>query len=133
MKKVVTVAALLALTVLAPMNAGAVHTGWFADESASGIKNPVGSDAAAKKEGKNIYDQNCAKCHGEDGKGKGVSTASMQAELPDFTDKEIAGAETEGDWFWKVRVGLFEMPPFQLVLSDEEIWKAVSYIRTMSQ
>ena len=75
----------------------------------------------------------CATCHGISGRGGGASAGSLQIELPDFSNKEIAAQETDGEWFWKIRTGLFEMPPFQVILSDDDIWKVTTYVRTLAQ
>ncbi len=111
----------------------ALHTGWTADEGAEKLKNPFASDAGAVAEGKKIYEENCAKCHGAEGKGKGASSMSLQIELPDFSDKDMSHAETDGEWFWKIRTGQFEMPPFQLKIKDDEVWKVITYIRTLAK
>ncbi len=133
MKNIVVSLIFLVLATAFSKNVEAVHTGWFAPDETARLKNPFDSKAGAVAEGKKIYDKNCAKCHGAKGKGDGVSAGSMQIELPDFTNKEVTSAETDGNWFWKTRTGQFEMPPFQLILKDEEIWKAIVYIRTMAK
>ncbi len=134
MKKIVAAAVITAvLTMISFVNsAEAIHTGWFAPDWASELKNKFTgkSDAA---EGKKIYKKNCAKCHGTSGRGGGPSAGSLQIELPDFSNKEIAAQESDGEWFWKIRTGLFEMPPFQVILSDDDIWKVTTYVRTLAQ
>ncbi|HEB73298.1 MAG TPA: c-type cytochrome [Nitrospirae bacterium] len=123
--------ALFAFTLLD--NAEAIHNGWFAPDEVVGQKNPFLSDKGALAEGKKVYKKNCMKCHGPSGKGDGASAGSLQIELPDFSDKGITMEETDGAWFWKVRVGQFEMPPFQLALKDDQIWKAIIYVRSLAK
>jgi mono/diheme cytochrome c family protein len=121
---------LIALVVSAS-NVAAIHTGWGAPDETINIKNPYASKSSAASEGKKVYLENCEMCHGKNGKGDGSSALSLQIELPDFTDKEMTMLETDGQWFWKVRNGLFEMPPFQLALTDDQIWKSIVFIRTL--
>ncbi|VAX24435.1 hypothetical protein MNBD_NITROSPINAE04-1933 [hydrothermal vent metagenome] len=132
--KNVMIAAIFALFAFALLdNAEAIHTGWFAPDEVTGQKNPFLSDKGALAEGKKIYKKNCMKCHGPSGKGDGASAGSLQIELPDFSDKSITMEETDGAWFWKVRVGQFEMPPFQLILKDDQVWKAIIYVRSLAK
>ncbi len=133
MNKTVIIAAVAFIAIAFTISAEAVHTGWFAPANTKSLKNPFASNASAVTEGEAVYKVNCNKCHGPEGKGKGVSAGSLQIELPDFSDKEIAGEETDGEWFWKIRAGQFEMPPFQLELTDEQIWKVLVYVRTLAK
>jgi len=134
LKKIVLATAIIfAITFLFLENAMAVHTGWFAPDETASLKNPFISEKGAGAEGKKIYDKNCAKCHGLSGKGEGESAGSLQIELPDFSNKEVSMVESDGEWFWKIRTGQFEMPPFQLILKDDEVWKAIVHIRTLGK
>lgn len=132
--KNITIAAVLALfAFLMVTDAEAVHNGWFAPDEVTDQKNPFVSDKGALAAGKKVYDEHCAKCHGATGKADGASAGSLQIELPDFSDKEVTAEETDAAWFWKIRVGQFEMPPFQLILKDGQVWKAIIYIRSLAK
>lgn len=128
---IAVVFALFALTLIT--NAEAVHTGWFAPDEVVNEKNPLLGAKGALAEGKKIYADNCAKCHGASGKGDGASSGSLQIELPDFSNKEITTEETDAAWFWKIKVGQFEMPPYQLTLKDDQVWKAIIYVRSLAK
>lgn len=121
------------MAIVMVKSAEAMHTGWFAADYADEIKLPIPANSSNMEEGKKIFAENCAKCHGKSGKGDGWSSASMQVELPDLSDKAALDAESDGALFWKIRTGQFEMPPFQLVLKDEEIWKTVVYLRSLAK
>lgn len=132
--KNVMIAAVFALFVFTLMaNAEAVHNGWFAPDEVVDQKNPFLSHKGALAEGKKIYAEHCSKCHGPSGKADGASSGSLQIELPDFSDKEVTTVETDAAWFWKIRVGQFEMPPFQLVLKDDQVWKVIIYVRSLAK
>src|SRR4030095_6291387 len=45
-----------------------------------------------------IFKNNCAPCHGPDGKGSPQSVIGFDAPLPDFTDCSTNTVEPFGDW-----------------------------------
>ena len=51
---------------------------WIAPEDAKTMKNPVFPTIEVIAEGKNIYMQGCAPCHGEKGKGNGPSSRALK-------------------------------------------------------
>jgi mono/diheme cytochrome c family protein len=81
--------------------------------------------------GKAIYAENCAPCHGETGMGDGPQSAMLQGQnvtvaalgLPEF-----AQAKAPAAWYQIVTQGNLErfMPPFSS-LSDQERWDVVAY------
>lgn len=135
MRKIVAMAITVAvITLFAFVNsAQAIHTGWFAPDWASELKNRFAGKPDAAAAGKEIYKKNCDKCHGTSGQGGGASAGSLQIELPDFSNKEVTAEESDGEWFWKIKTGQFEMPPFQIILSDDDVWEVIVHIRTLAQ
>ena len=93
------------------------------------------STAAAPRSGEQIYRAACAACHGRDGTGNPQSRVGFDTPLPDFTDCSFATPEAEADWFAIVHEGgpvrAFDrrMPSFAGALSDDEILRAVRYVR----
>lgn len=99
-------------------------------------------DAAA---GAAVYAANCVTCHGADGRGRGESAAALNPKPRDFTSGVYyidgnADAETGSDvdlarviaWGPGTFGGSSAMPPWQRVLSDEEIRNVVAYIQSLS-
>lgn len=91
--------------------------------------------------GKKIYDVNCAHCHGEAGDGNGFGAPHLSPAPRDFTTAQFkfrttaTGAlPTDDDLFRIVSRGLngTGMPPWQYLLTDEERWAVVDYIKTFS-
>ena len=78
----------------------------------------------------------CVTCHGKDGKGIG-KIPGLVGKLPrDFTDKAWQEVRTDGELFWILKNGSpgTDMAPFiPLVLTEEEAWQVVLYIRSFSQ
>lgn len=135
MRKFVTAVVTAAFLILFTFVGGAeaIHTGWFAPDWVSELKNKFAGKSDAAEAGMKTYYKNCAKCHGTSGRGGGPSAGSLQIELPDFSNKEVTAEESDGEWFWKIRTGKFEMPPFQIILSDDDIWKVITHLRTLAQ
>ena len=78
----------------------------------------------------------CVTCHGKDGKGIG-KIPGLVGKLPrNFTDKVWQAARTDGELFWILKNGSpgTDMAPFiPLVLTEEEAWHVVLYIRSFGQ
>jgi mono/diheme cytochrome c family protein len=83
-----------------------------------------------------LYKAACSTCHGPDGRGNPISHVGFDVELPDFTDCAFATPEVDQDWATIVRLGgparAFDrhMPAFGEALSEEDIARALSHVRT---
>jgi len=95
--------------------------------------------AAMVSKGKAVFDANCASCHGDAGAGDGKCSAFLLPHPRNFTTgtfrfKTTAGGDlpTDEDLFRTVSVGLHGtgMPPWRFLLSEEERWAVVSYVKT---
>ncbi|MBK5281389.1 MAG: cytochrome c [Nitrospiraceae bacterium] len=81
----------------------------------------------------------CVTCHGKDGKGLGgdIEPGIVKGPLPrNFTDKDWQAARTDGELFWILKNGSkgTAMAPFiPLVLTEEEAWQVLRYVRSFGQ
>lgn len=81
----------------------------------------------------------CRTCHGIDGKGLGpdINPDNFRGPLPrNFTDNEWQTVRTDGELFWILKNGSkgTAMAPFiPLVLTEEEAWKVISYVRSFGR
>jgi mono/diheme cytochrome c family protein len=105
-----------------------------------------GSTNQSINEGQELYSQNCAACHGSDGRGDGVFALdpsitpepdSMEDELahpPDFTDPvHMYGASSALLQGKIIRGGMGTgMPSWGQILSEEESWALTDYLWTFS-
>ena len=110
---------------------GANAGNWTAPPAAKNLQNPFKDNAAAIQAGKKIFGQQCATCHGSSGKGDGPAGKYLGKKLPDFSSESFT-QQTDGEIFWKISNGNAPMPAFQQLLSEEQRWQLVSYIRTFA-
>ncbi len=108
-------------------------------KEALSYKAPFGDARKAPSEivaaGKALYDGkgSCHLCHGISGKSDGPA-AHMQKHLPtDFTNCVFQKTREDGELFWIIKYGspgTGMQPLIPALLSEEEGWKVVAYVRT---
>jgi mono/diheme cytochrome c family protein len=86
--------------------------------------NPFAGNTDAVAAGRNLYLNNCAKCHGQDATGKGSRPSLRSQRLRQATDGEIA---------WIVKNGnLYKGMPSWGGLPEQERWQIEAYIRSLN-
>ncbi len=95
----------------------------------AGQINPLSADAASA--GADIFKVNCESCHGPQGHGDGPAGAAL-----DPAPKNLADLQSQvGDdyLFWRISTGKegTSMVAWKGILTDEQIWQAVAFIRTL--
>lgn len=83
------------------------------------------------RRGQRAFAAYCSVCHGLDGQKTGVPFAeAMSPPVPSLAAPEIQ-AYTDGQLKWIIENGLFPsgMPASRGLLSDEEMWRIVRYLR----
>ena len=95
------------------------------------MSNPVAADENSISQGKSLYQKNCQSCHGVSGKGNGPGAVSLNLPPADLSDSSLWN-QTDGELFWKITQGKKPMPRFGKMLSDEQRWNVVNYIRTLA-
>ncbi len=102
---------------------------WMAPEAAAARKNPVKADKASIARGQATFKQNCAVCHGAAGRGDGPAGAALNPKPADLA--AMAGEHPDGDFAWKIENGRGAMPPWKGVLTQNQIWDSVNYIKSL--
>lgn len=93
--------------------------------------------AADPAEGKKLYSQFCASCHGESGKGDGPASAALNPKPRNHTDKEYMAKLSDEDMMKVIKEGGTSvgkspiMPPWGAALKDDQVKDVVAYIRTL--
>ncbi len=102
---------------------------WVAPASAKSLKNPFSGNSSINK-GKSIYKTRCVVCHGDKGKGDGPAGKALNPPPADHTAAAVQ-SQTDGELFWKISEGRGPMVGWKLILSEEERWHLVNYLRTL--
>src|SRR5512142_159383 len=82
--------------------------------------------------GKAIFAEKCAGCHGATGMGDGPQGIQLGVTVPAFGLPEVARPGTLADWYTTVTRGNMErlMPPFAS-LTDQQRWDVVAYAMSL--
>ncbi|HEY9716303.1 MAG TPA: cbb3-type cytochrome c oxidase subunit II [Trichormus sp.] len=99
------------------------------------------ADASANA-GRGIYQQNCASCHGLDGRGDGPNAISLEKKPPNLT-RPFYKQYPDEFWFYRITEGVpgTRMPrwgdggslgdPRSGILTHEQRWYLVAYLKTL--
>ena len=97
-----------------------------------GARNPLSPDAKTISEGQTLYQDNCASCHGPTGMGDGEVAKSLNPspallaymiQMPMAVDEYMLWSVSDGGEAFGTA-----MPAFKDVLTNDEIWKIVTYM-----
>jgi len=95
------------------------------------VKNPLPATSENIAEGKEAFSHYCIACHGLDGQNTGVPFAeNIAPPVPSLASSDVQ-SYTDGQLKWVIDKGIFPsgMPASKGILTDEEIWSTVLYIR----
>ena len=98
-------------------------------------KNPLNDNAAEVADGKEAFSHYCVACHGMDGQNTGVPFADrMSPSVPSLAGQDVQ-SYTDGQLKWIIDNGIWPsgMPGSKNILSDDEIWSIVVYLRHLPQ
>ncbi len=123
--------ALLAFTAVSIIDGHCAPPPWVAPASASSQRNPFAGDPAAIARGKELYQGVCIACHGNSGAGDGPAGLALPVPPGNLTSSDAA-AQSDGALHWKIVNGRAPMPGFAGAYGKDDLWKLVSYIRTLS-
>jgi len=85
--------------------------------------NPQAHQPAAEQAGKQLFEQNCAKCHGADASGLHNRPSLRSERVRHATDGELA-------WMLKNGNPYKGMPPWS-ALPEQQRWQIIAYLRTL--
>lgn len=89
----------------------------------------LGAPRADLEAGEAVFNESCAGCHGESGRGDGPEAAGP---VPDLTDLALMAGRSQADW----RAGLDATADGAHAavagLDDEAVWQALAYARSLS-
>jgi mono/diheme cytochrome c family protein len=122
--------AILAVAAVLSFGQGSGES-WMAPARASAKKNPVAVNETSIALGKKIYERQCLTCHGAQGKGDGPAALRLDRRPGNLSNPRL-WEQSDGALFWKVNEGHRPMPTFRRIMSDEERWPVINYVRTLA-
>lgn len=95
----------------------------------AGKTNPFGVDAVTA--GSQIFHTNCEVCHGVVGYGDGPAGQALEPRPKNLA--ELQTIASDDYLFWRINEGKpgTSMVAWKGVLTDEQIWQVISFIRTL--
>ncbi|NOX36756.1 MAG: cytochrome c [Calditrichaeota bacterium] len=105
---------------------------WVAPSWADTLSNPYKNDVKATEAGKTIFNQLCAICHGNSGKGDGVAGMALNPRPANLTSDAVQ-SQSDGALYWKITTGRPPMASYRESLTDEQRWQVVNYIRQLGK
>jgi len=99
---------------------------FFFQEEKAVQKNPLAGDPRAIESGRVMFRMHCAECHG--------LRATGGRSGPDLTRGTFGAGDTDADLYNVILDGVpgTEMPAFSGRLDDEDRWRLVSYVRSLT-
>ena len=90
-------------------------------------------DPQALEKGQALFQVSCSQCHGPLAKGDGRVQPFLKAVYgspPNLTAPTTVG-RTDGEIFGIITNGIYVMPIFRNLLTEEQRWQVVRYLRTL--
>ena len=96
---------------------------------------PLPPQPPSAERGAALFQENCATCHGADGRGDGEESRRLGLTPANFTDATFMQAETPDDFFNVVTLGRRRsgMPAWSDALDVQQRWDLVRYVWTFGQ
>lgn len=110
-----------------------LHQGsWAVPAAEKARKNPLSVNEANYNAAKPVYDEYCANCHGDSGKGDGSDAMMYDPAPSDLTDSSHMNKLSDGEIFYQITQGRKPMPSFRAKLTEEQRWQLVIFVRSLS-
>jgi high-affinity iron transporter len=104
---------------------------WLATK---GVQMPAGilTSSRALKNGRELFAENCASCHGSNGDGRGPRSAEMSPPPNDLTTPRWSDSDSAPKVYEAIRNGVAgtAMPSWK-TLDDDQLWSLVAYVHSL--
>ncbi|MFZ0800660.1 MAG: c-type cytochrome [Terriglobales bacterium] len=101
---------------------------WLAKVPASDHQktNPYRAQPDAIAAGRNIFEEHCSKCHGENAEGR--------KKRPSLRSQRVQQQATEGDLHWLLVNGSMKKGmPSWAKLPDPQLWQLIAYLKSLHE
>jgi hypothetical protein len=102
---------------------------WIVPDDKRGRLSTFPFDENTRMAGQKLYTLNCMSCHGTPGKSNYINLVPPPGDPA--TDK--IQKNSDGEIFYKLTTGRGQMPSFRSVLTSDEIWNIISYVRSFNK
>ncbi|HUX96056.1 MAG TPA: cytochrome c [Bacteroidales bacterium] len=102
---------------------------WIVPDDKKGRLSTFEFDDNTRTAGQKIYTLNCMSCHGTPGKSNYLNLVPP----PGDPATEKIQKNNDGELFYKVTTGNGQMPSFKSVLTTDEVWEVISYLRSFNK
>ena len=96
------------------------------------VTNPVPPSPESLARGEKTYVKFCSKCHGMTGNGAGPSAHGFSTNPRQLWAWHNADKAADPYLFWMITNGRTDMPPWGVILSENERWDLINYIKTIA-
>lgn len=104
-------------------------------ETYKGEKSPLIAANVDMRAAKSLYDMNCSSCHGDAGLGDGAEGSALDPAPTNIAQFARMGMAKDDYMLWTLAAGgkpvESDMPAFEKVLSRDEIWQIIAYVRQL--
>ena len=102
---------------------------WVGLALAGPATSPPPANPERVQRGKGLYMKHCASCHGATGAGDGAAGHDLDPKPSDLRDV----GKSDIRLFRQITRGRAPMPSFGRLLSDDDRWAVVGYVKTLDK
>ena len=96
------------------------------------LRNPIARSAESIARGRQLFANNCAVCHGAQGRGDGAAAAALPQRPEDLSKIAPPPVFPDGVVAYRIANGVKMMPAFRSTLNESEIWDLLNFIRSLA-
>ena len=96
------------------------------------LRNPISRSVDSIARGRQLFQKNCAVCHGAQGRGDGVAAVALPQRPDDLGKLAPPPIFPDGVVAYRITNGVKLMPAFKATLSENEIWDLLNFIRSLA-
>ncbi|MEI6433822.1 MAG: cytochrome c [Bacteroidota bacterium] len=101
---------------------------WVVPDDQKAVCAPIKFTPEMQKQGEQVYMKICQSCHGLPGKDNWMKLTPPPGDLA----KDKAQLQTDGELYYRITTGKAPMPEFRNILSDDDRWNVIAFIRTFN-
>jgi mono/diheme cytochrome c family protein len=101
------------------------------DRHAPEARNPLLHSDANLIAGMNVYEKNCASCHGDISRPRGMFANALYPRAPQFVEDAPDMPANQNFYIIQHGIRLSGMPAWKQALSEQEIWQVTTFLSHM--